>query len=196
MTAGLYDEERTVSQMEQSPRVEICDTRISRSEEPVGGDQHAISGNDSFKRNAMNSALLDFYLCPEELGDFEVAGELSDEVGYFLCGQNAICFGRSASGYRASRPDIPLYDTLADIGIHQAKAVFPFDPTEVIDSLRLERYANRGQGALSEWEESLKAIYYFFRPFLWAKLRRQLQRSRLIGWRSLSFPALAGRHDS
>ncbi len=82
----------------------------------------------------MNSALLDFYLCPEHFVNFELAGKLSDEAGYFRCGQNATCFGRSVSGYRRNRPDVPLYDTLADIGVHHGEPVLPFDPTEVIDN--------------------------------------------------------------
>ena len=65
----------------------------------------------------------------------------------------------------------------------------PFDPTDVIDNLRLERYANHvGQGALSRWERVLKDAYYFFRPLMPIKLRKHVQRARLNGWRDLSFP--------
>jgi hypothetical protein len=186
---GPYEDRESVSWGSSLRRIEIGDTRISWSEEPVSRDQHTISGNDSFRRNAMNSALLDFYLCPEEFADFELAGELSDEAGYFRCGQNATCFARLASGYRRNEPDVPLYDTLTDIGVHHGKAVLPFDPTEVIDNLRLERYASRnGRGALNGWERSLKDIYYRFRPFMGVGLRRHFQRARLMGWRNVSFP--------
>jgi hypothetical protein len=136
----------------------------------------------------MNRALFEFYLCPEQFVDVGLSGQLSEEAGYFRFGETT-CYGRSACGYRANRPGVPLYDTLKDVTVHGKKLEFPFDPTEVIDNLRLERYANRGgQGALSGWERSLKAIYYLFRPFLRVKLRRYLQRTRLIGWQSLSFP--------
>ena len=136
----------------------------------------------------MNTALLDFYLCPEQFVDFELSGRLSPEAGYFRFGQNT-CYGRSASGYRASRLDPTLYDALNDVVVHGSKPSLPFDPTEVIDNLRLERYANRnGQGALTRWERSLKAIYYFLRPFIHVKHRRYLQRTRLIGWRDRIFP--------
>jgi hypothetical protein len=189
MKAGHYEDGKPVSQRDPSHRIEIGDTRISWSDLPVKRAPHAISGKDSFRRNAMNSALLDFYLCSEDFVDFGLAGGLSGEAGYFRCGENATCFGRSASGDRASRPDVPLYDALADTGVHQGKLVLPFDPTEVIDNLRLERYANRnGRGALSGWERSLKEIYYLFRPFMGVSLRRHFQRARLMGWRNVSFP--------
>jgi hypothetical protein len=189
MKAGHYEDGKSVFQKDPSHGIEIGDTRIFWSDDPVNRAPYAISGNDSFRRNVMNSALLDFYLCPEGFVDFELAGDLSDEAGYFRCGQNATCFGRSASGYRVGHPDVSLHDVLADIGVHQGKLVLPFDPTEVIDNLRLERYATRnGRGALSGWERWLKDIYYLFRPFMGVSLRRHFQRARLMGWRNVPFP--------
>ena len=137
----------------------------------------------------MNRALLDFYLCPEHFVDIQVDGQLSSAAGYFLFGQNTTCYGRSASGYRSIRPDAVLYDTFADVKVQGAKVVFPFDPNDVIDNLRLERYAHQGnRGALKLWERSLKRIYYMIRPLLHETVRKQIQRSRLMGWRNLSFP--------
>ena len=99
----------------------------------------------------MNSALLDFYLCPEHFVNFELAGRLSEEAGYFRCGQNATCFGRSVSGYRRNRPDVPLYDTLADIGLHHGEPVLPFDPTEVIDNSATGTLCEPGWSRPVEW---------------------------------------------
>jgi hypothetical protein len=144
--------------------------------------------NHSRRKSEMNTALLDFYLCPEQFVDFEISGRLSPEAGYFRFGQNT-CYSRSASGYRASRPDPTLYDVLNDVTVHESNLSLPFDPDEVIDNLRLERYANRnGKGAMTGWERSLKAIYYFLRPFMRVKHRKHLQRARLIGWRDRNFP--------
>jgi hypothetical protein len=67
--------------------------------------------------------------------------------------------------------------------------LLPFNPTDVIDNLRLERYANHyGHGALNRWKRSLKNTYYFLRPLMHANIRRQIQRTHLSGWQKLLFP--------
>ena len=144
----------------------------------------------------MNKVLLDRYLCPEHFVDIQLIGQLSDDAGYFRFGQNTTCYGRSASGFRTGRADATLYDALADVVIRGTTVGVPFDPTDVIDNLRLERYADQdGHGGLSQWERILKDAYYVFRPLMPIKLRKHVQRAHLKGWRNLSFPALAGRHD-
>ncbi|MGA7300488.1 MAG: hypothetical protein WBX10_09280 [Candidatus Sulfotelmatobacter sp.] len=189
MRTGPEKDEQSVSSRDPFRRIELSDTKISWSDDAMSRAPNPTIEGDSFRRNAMNSALLDFYLCPEHFVNFEFAGKLSDEAGYFRCGQNATCFGRSVSGYRRNRPDVPLYDTLADIGLHNGEPVLPFDPTEVIDNLRLERYANPdGRGLWSGCERRLKEIYYLLRPFMGVSVRRQFQRARLMGWRKVSFP--------
>ena len=143
----------------------------------------------SFRENATNKALLDRYLCPERFVDIQLMGQLSDDAGYFRFGQNTTCYGRSAAGFRAGRADAPLYDALADVAVNGTTACLPFDPTDVINNLRFERYANQcGHGALSRWERSLKDVYYFLRPLMHIKVRKHVQRAHLNGWRNLSFP--------
>jgi hypothetical protein len=187
-----HADENPDSPIERSQLPKIADIRMSWSDRLVSQEnrpQNQRGGSGFFTTNAMSNALLDFFLCPQDFVDFDLAGKLSDEAGYFRCGQTAIFYGRSASGYRANRPDAALYDVATDIRAHAGKPVFPFDPTELVDNLRLERYANRdGQGAFDRWERSLKEIYYLFRPFMRVKLRRHIQRTRLIGWRNRSFP--------
>ena len=137
----------------------------------------------------MEQALIDRYRCPESFVNFDLIGGLSNEAGYFRFGQDTICYGRSASGFRASRADGVLYDVLKDVTANGSNAVLPFDPTEVIDNLRLERYANRyNHGALNRWKRSLRNAYYFLRPLMHVNVRRHVQRAHLNGWRSLLFP--------
>jgi hypothetical protein len=137
----------------------------------------------------MEQALIDRYRCPESLVKFELIGRLSNDAGYFRFGQDTICYGRSATGFRASRPDGVLYDALKDVTTNGSNAVLPFDPTEVIDNLRFERYANRdNQRALNRWKRSLRDAYYFVRPLMHVNIRRHFQRAHLNGWRSLPFP--------
>lgn len=137
----------------------------------------------------MEQALIDRYRCPESLVKFDLVGSLSGEAGYFRFGQDTICYGRSATGFRASRADGVLYDALKDVTTNGSNAVLPFDPTEVIDNLRLERYANRdNQRALNRWKQSLRNAYYFLRPLMHVNVRRHFQRAHLNGWRALLFP--------
>jgi len=136
----------------------------------------------------MNRALLDFYLCPEHFVDIQLTGQLSDDAGYFRFGQNTTCYGRSASGHRASRVDANVDDVLKDAKADSTKARVPFNPTEVIENLRLERYTNGGYGASSRQERWLKGIYYLLRPLMPVRLRKHVQRAHLNGWRNLSFP--------
>ena len=145
--------------------------------------------NVSSRRNEMNKVLLDRYLCPERLVDLQLIGQLSDDAGYFRFGQNTTCYGKSASGFRTRRAGATtLYDALADVVIRGTTVGVPFDPSDVINNLRLERYAKQHEGAWTGWERVLKDAYYVFRPLMPVKLRKHLQRAHLNGWRDLSFP--------
>lgn len=137
----------------------------------------------------MNTALVDHYRCPDGFADFELKGQLSEDTGYFRFGRESICYGRSASGFRASRADGALYDALRDVLTDGSNLLLPFDPTDVIDNLRLERYANHySQGALNRWKRSLRNAYYFLRPLMHVSVRKHFQRAHLNGWRGHFFP--------
>jgi hypothetical protein len=137
----------------------------------------------------MNTALIDHYRCPDSFADFKLKGQLSDDAGYFRFGQDTVCYGRSAAGFRATRADAVLYDTLRDVTTDGSNAFLPFDPTDVIDNLRLERYANHyNYGALNRWERWLRNAYYFLRPLMPVNVRKHVQRAHLNGWRGHFFP--------
>jgi len=137
----------------------------------------------------MNTALLDHYRCPDSFADFALTGELSDDAGYFRFGQDTICYGQSASGFRANRADAVLYDVLSDITTQDLSVLLSFNPTDVIDNLRLERY---GRGfrlsALNPWTQSLRSAYYLLRPLMHVNVRKHVQKARLNGWRNHPFP--------
>ncbi len=116
----------------------------------------------------------------------DVAGPLSKEAGFFRFGDDVTCYGRSAAGYRTQQSNEYLYDALPDLLPGTGIA---FDPSEVIDNLRFERYvAQNGAGAWSRHERWLKDFYYFFRPLMPLQVRKLIQRARLRGWHALSFP--------
>ena len=153
------------------------------------GTQDPRCNANSSSRRLVNTALVDHYRCPESFANVELRGRLSDDAGYFRFGQDTICYGRSTSGFRASQADGVLYDALKDVTTNGSVTLLPFDPTDVIDNLRLERYANRyNRGALNRWKRSLRNAYYFLRPLMHVNVRKHLQRVHLNDWRTLFFP--------
>lgn len=137
----------------------------------------------------MSRALIDRYRCPDNFADLRLAGRLSDDKGYFQCGLRTIYYGRSTSGYRAARADVVLYDVLNEVATHGSSVLLPFDPTDIIDNLRLERYTTRSNhSALNRWKQSLRNAYYVARPWMHISVRKHVQRAHLSGWRNLVFP--------
>ena len=130
--------------------------------------------------------LADYYRCPEDLVEFVVAGRLSAEQGYFRFGDNAVCYGRSGNGTRQDRVGETLYDVLADTQVEEGRVDLRFDPSEVVDNLRLERYPHHG---LSGRDRLLKKIYYWLRPLTTRSMRRWIQRFHARKWRDIGFPA-------
>src|SRR5262245_2267496 len=131
-------------------------------------------------------ALIDYYRCPEEFMKMTLAAELLPGAGYFGFGDN-VCFGQTAYGYRASAPS-GLYDTLRDVNTAGGYVRVPFDPTQVIDNLRLERYAGEQNGSAPPRETMWQGPYYALRPLIPTALRRSLQRLYMRGWKQVAFP--------
>jgi hypothetical protein len=132
-------------------------------------------------------ALIDYYRCPEEFVKMSLAGELSADSGYFRFGSNT-CYGQSAVGTRAAGPGDRLYDTLPALTTDAGLLRVPFDPSQIIDNLRLERYTVDSHGIDSLRQTFWQRPYYSFRRFMPAPLRRVLQRTYLRDWKTHSFP--------
>jgi hypothetical protein len=143
----------------------------------------------SHARRPMITALTEHYRCPDSFADFALTASLSEDTGYFRFGQDTICYGQTASGFRASRADAVLYDVLNDVTTQGSSLVLPFDPADVIDNLRLERYASGFRpSALNPWKQSLRSAYYFLRPWMHVNVRKYVQKARLNGWRNRPLP--------
>lgn len=133
----------------------------------------------------MNQAFIDHYRCPKEFANFSLAGKLSEDSGFFRFGEEAICYGQSATGFRVCVAENSLHDTLQDVTICGSTIQLSFDPTQIIENLRRERYRTN---SYSIEKGLVRDIYYLVRPFLPFALRRHLQRFYFRGWRTLSFP--------
>lgn len=133
----------------------------------------------------MSRALADHYRCPEAELRFSAGDDLSSDAGYFRFGSNAICYGRSRAGTRSASVGSRLHDTLEDVTTRNGNVELPFDLSEVIDNLRLERYETRNR---SETRRLAKQMYYYLRPLLGVSFRKYIQRFNNRKWQHLSFP--------
>jgi hypothetical protein len=136
-------------------------------------------------------AVVDHYRCPEDIAGFELAGRLRGDRGYFRFGPETICYGRSSSGPSSEHPTGPLFDALAHATTNGGRTVrLPFDPNEIIDNLRYERYRTSVdlQGRGLRGGSMARSLYYRLRPFLSIPIRRHIQRAYLSGWKDIPFP--------
>jgi hypothetical protein len=120
-------------------------------------------------------AFLDYFRCPQESAPFRLSGRPSAQESFFPFG-SVRCFGRVTTG-RA--PDVAG----EVVGSQNGTVSLFFNPTEVIENFRLERYVSNTAG--DRW---LRGLYYFLRPVLPLTFRRLLQRC-VFRSRISSFPA-------
>jgi hypothetical protein len=138
----------------------------------------------------LNRALLERYKCLEQVAEFSLNGSLSRDSGFFKFGSSTVCFGQSAAGERA--PDLAgsLYDTSGDSTISGSRVGLAFDPGQIIDNLRLERYAidHNLNGTQPMSRKALRFAYYSLRPLFSVPFRRHIQKAYLRGWDNRPFP--------
>ncbi len=134
--------------------------------------------------------MIDHFGCPDEFVDLAVRGSLSAASGYFRCGSDTICFGQLSSKTPARTVTEPLHDALRNVTMSGSEVQLPFDPAQVVDNLRHERYlADHGLGKSTGWAGTLiRQLYYLARPFMTVALRKHLQRFYLHDWKKIPFP--------
>jgi len=159
-----------------------------------GPRQSDVRGVSQLNRPAegrvKNQALLDYYRCPEAVADFLLAGKLSAQCGYFRFGPDVICYGQSSFGATRKTPRAELHDSFQDVSFEGATVRLPFDPAQIADNLRHERYAT--QSLLSNQQSArhtfTRSVYYAMRPHLPVPVRKHIQKFHLRGSRRTSFP--------
>lgn len=134
---------------------------------------------------ALNRPVRDRFRCPEEFLDFRLAGQLSSAPSFFNMGPDTICYGRSLQRMQAPQPTSALADASKWIASDDGRLQLPFDPNDVVDNLRLERYPGC---QLEAGELALKNAYYRLRPLTNRWLRSRVQKIRAAGWRKKAFP--------
>ena len=134
----------------------------------------------------MTSAFLDYFRCPEEFAKFSLTPELGPAPGFFRLGKQLTCFGRSA-GPVARKASGHLPDALPLLQDRGEEIVLPFDPDEVLENLRKERYIAREE-ASSSAPKLVRKAYYVARPFLAVGFRKYVQRFHLRDRKNIQFP--------
>ena len=134
--------------------------------------------------------MLDRYRCSPALGEYRITNNLSEDRGYFTFGRDTLCYGRCASAPVSRVALTDLHDTWQDINTDGPVPTLPFDPDEVINNLRLERYSNSEAGLLQVNADTsaIYKAYYLLRPLLGTRTRRYLQRLAFRGWQKRAFP--------
>lgn len=130
-------------------------------------------------------AVCDHYRCPSQFLDFRIAKGLSRHKGFFQFGPDAVCYGSSLGDNHRTRLSDDLIDLLSKVSSDKSGLILPFDPNEIIDNLRLERYPCSRMG---KYEKSLKSLYYQLRPMTNRSMRVGVQRLRAANWNKRRFP--------
>ena len=98
-----------------------------------------------------------------------------------------ICDGQTI-GHISATVHRHLWDASQHVGNQDRTIILPFDLTQVVDSLRYERYVNQSNKDWFLENQGFKNVYYFLRPLLSPFLRRHLQKLVLRGWDTIFFP--------
>jgi hypothetical protein len=135
----------------------------------------------------MNKAFIDYFRCPETAADFRRSPDVpsKESPGFFEFGSGVVCYGTSSCATKASASSV-LQDCASMVKVEREHCELPFDPDEVADNLRCERYVN--QSKKPAWKRAARAIYYALRPAFPVAVRRHLQKAWLKGWEQTPFP--------
>lgn len=134
----------------------------------------------------MIDCITQYYRCPEAYCRFVARGPSGHSNGFFRLGEDITCYGNYCGDYPTNHHAGTLSDALSEIEISDGTVYLPFDPSQIVDNLRRETYAQnwRGKNVLSVFAE----LYYFLRPFLPVGIRKRLQKLYLNGWEEIPFP--------
>jgi hypothetical protein len=131
------------------------------------------------------------YLCPESFVDLAVTEELSGKSGYFRFGPGVICYGQCSSGVPATTVTDSLHDALEHVNTGGSSVRLPFDPVQVVNNIRHERYLRDPlmSEVSNEANSLVRRLYYLVRPLMSVAVRKHLQRHYYRGWTEIPFPS-------
>lgn len=143
----------------------------------------AQSGQSSIR------ALLDRYRCGDRISRYFLRGNLARGVGYFRLENGSLYLGHNLGDSVGSPGKDEILVDLSKAG--PGGIELPFDPDEIIENLRLERYCLNTAGLSSPLARGtwIRRGYYLLRPLLSVNARKHLQRIALRDWSERKFPS-------
>jgi hypothetical protein len=156
----------------------------------MNNTETAVETKSQGRRNFF-SAFLDHTKCPPSSTERINCSPGNGLEGFFRLGEMRL-YGRANGSSTSSGPDgnLPPIDSPVQDG--NGSLSLPFDPNEIIDNLRWERYAGAANTQItyiSNNKSLSRRLYYAIRPLLPVKVRRHLQRIALQDWSKITFPA-------
>ena len=136
----------------------------------------------------LSALLSDYYRCPPLAGDVSVEAGLPGEDGYFNLHQALTCSGKLTGVQPAKTLESGLPAISAQVDLEDKPWSLPFDPVQVVDNLRWEKYQERESSAESNAGGLVRRLYYMLRPLMPVHVRKHLQRLSLRGWDRIPFP--------
>jgi hypothetical protein len=121
------------------------------------------------------------------LSSAKTDGKLSGKQGFFRFGPETICFGRCSAGAANRDPGSDLEDLTKYVQLNDEGLILPFDPEEIAQNLRQERYVG-GSASYADRYSLTRDLYYLARPWMPLAIRKYLQQIYLRGWETLPFP--------
>ena len=137
-----------------------------------------------------NLPLSEYYRTPLEFEQTWSTPQLSGNAGFFRW-FDAVCYGQCESGVAKDISGSSSWDASKYTQAQNSKLHLPFQPSQIIENLRWERYENcltpkTERVAAQGW---LLTLYYSARSILPVAVRRALQRAYFSDWRKIPFPA-------
>jgi hypothetical protein len=97
----------------------------------------------------MFDPVLDHYRCPSGFFDSEIKGERPPRPDFFQFGNGITCYGRCSN---------------AEVSSSAGRLYLPFDPAEVVDNLRLERYLGAERDRIGFLRKTVLLCAAFYQP--------------------------------
>src|SRR6266852_6563094 len=138
----------------------------------------------------MSRHFFEFFRCPQDAVRFDMAGGLSSVPGYFRLGEELRRNGKTAAIPAAKHAADDFVDTLPEVCVKGDEIRLQFEPDQMADYLRYERYAEGGGKGTSRLgaHPLIRELYYLCRPLLRVPIRSILQRIHLQSQRKNPFP--------
>ncbi len=136
----------------------------------------------------MADVLSERYVGIGNYADFRIA-PLSQDSNFFQCGPGTVAYGRPAAGFHSRSNAAQFAVAFSSVRRNGRCVELPFNPVEVIENLRRERYLKAGRGESGCLRKGLADLYYLARPLLPLGVRKYIQRLHASGWKKIAFPA-------